>query len=129
MTLRLDEGTGRQLRDLSEATGRSQQQLVHEAVREFLDRTDQASRQRLDQWRQVVRAGRVCAPKKPIPGATWASWDEPPRPNPEADARWQAMIDAGQVDVATQPFQADAGVLMTAPPGGVMALLDRDDRF
>ena len=126
MTLRLDQETSAQLRALSQQTGRSQQQLVHEAVGEYVGKTLAATDERRREWRECLRRARICRPT-PAPG-TPDPWLEPPSPSAQRDPEYQAMIDSGLITPARSPF-VDVIPFLPSPPGGVMALLDREDRF
>ena len=128
MTLRLDEETSQQLQRLSAATGCSQQKLVHEAVRQFLDSSAEAVRERRRQWQRALKIGRVCHPTQPVAGIPWCDAENPPKPDQAAEARWQEMIDAGYVQQAKGPLQHPS-MLIPSPPGGILSYLDREDRF
>ena len=129
MTLRLDEATSQQLRDLSKATGRSQQQLVHQAVHELLARSAKVIKQKQEQLKELIHLGNFSPPLQLTDEKTLSDWTDPPLASPQRDAQYQAMIDAGFIHPAKEPFQADCGLRLPSPPGGILAYLDREDRF
>ena len=124
MTLRLDEATSAQLRDVALAEGRSQQHVVKQAIKEYVERSAEAKRKRREQWKQTMKLGCVCRPITPIPGVPCFDWDEPPGPDP---ADRYPMLDPAYVQLAIRPLR-HPDVLLPSPPGGILAYLDREDR-
>lgn len=125
MTLRLDQETSRQLQQLAAATGRSQQKLVHEAVRQFLDSSAEAVRERQRRWQRAMHRGKVCVPlttmmSPPQTQVIQSPVTEERNPYPN--------IDPAYVERATGPLQHPSQ-LIPSPPGGILAYLDREDRF
>jgi len=141
MTLRLDEATSVELRALSQELGRSQQQLVHEAVRDFVERTATATREKKLARRKSLSLAKICGPNVVSSiGKDSGNGDElvhgvkhklvePIDPLLVAAREGKTVtIDGTVYYPPVRPVRL-LEYKITPPPGGVMALLDREDRI
>jgi len=110
MTLRLDAVTAQQLRNLSTASGRSQQQIVHQAVREYIAAASAAVQRQHDRLVEALLIGRVCGPLSLDP------------------AFQNDLSDTLKSELTEEPRLRHPDFLIPSPPGGVLQLLDREDR-
>jgi len=124
MTLRLDDKTSEDLREIAQATGRSQQLVVQQALRDFLW-VARALANMSTKYRFGLRRAFIARPistSKRLYPELRSTEEEAAR-----DARYQAMIDAKRIKPATGPRRPPPFTLPT-PPGGSLSLLDREDR-
>jgi len=110
MTLRLDAVTAQQLRNLSAASGRSQQQIVHQAVSEYIAVASATAQRQHERLAEALKIGRVCRPLSIDPASP------------------ANLSDSLKYEATKEPRLRHPDFLIPSPPGGVMQLLDREDR-
>ena len=127
MTLRLDPTTSQQLQALSKKFGHSQQQIIQEAVRDYLGRLAKSTKEHLLQRQGSLHRGGMT--KSEAETALQVSPQIAPSPPiPKRSPHYQALIDSGFITPAKEPWRPPDR-LLPSPPGGILAYLDREDRF